>query len=77
MDKHDKIPIMFHRINFSTWKYHMEIIFKAKKVSHVVNGLEKQSVIQTLHASSNNQVLCDTWDEKNANARMFISKSIL
>lgn len=77
MDKHDKIPIkMFNETNFSIWKYHMEMIFKAKKALHVINGLKKQLVIETLHASFHDQVLFDTWYEKNENARMFTSKSI-
>lgn len=52
----------------------MKIIFKAKKV--LQNGFEKRPILDTLHITLEDQVLLDTTDEKNANARMFISKCI-
>lgn len=65
---------MFDGTQFSIQKYHMKIIFKAKKV--LQNGFEKRPILDTLHITLEDQVLLDTTDEKNANARMFISKCI-
>ena len=78
MDKHDKIPVkMFDDTQFSVWKYHMETIFEAKKVLQVVFGLDKRPVPINLESITPQELIqLDAWNEKNANARMFISKSI-
>lgn len=54
----------------------MEIVFEAKKVLHVVHGLAKRPVPSSTHTSADEDLAIKTWDEKNANARIFISKSI-
>ena len=78
MDKHDKILVkMFNGTQFSVWKYHIEIIFEAKKVLKVVLGFDKRIIpIDPENITPEELIKLDTWDEKNANARMFISKSI-
>lgn len=78
MDKHDKIPVkMFDGTQFSVWKYHMEIVFEAKKVLAVVSGTEKRPTpVNPVSVIPDELLRIDAWDEKNANARMFISKSI-
>nr|PNR62195.1 hypothetical protein PHYPA_000619 [Physcomitrium patens] len=77
MDRQDKIPVkMFDGQQFSIWKYHMKIIFEAKKVLQVVHGLEKRPLSLSSEISAGEQLAMETGDEKNAKARMFISKSI-
>lgn len=78
MDKHDKIPVkMFDETQFFVWKYHMEIVFEAKKVLTVVFGSEKCPIpVNPASITPDELLKIDAWDEKNANARMFISKSI-
>ena len=78
MDKYDKIPVkMFDGTQVSIWKYHMEIIFEAKKVLRVVTGLEQRPIPVNLAILTADELKrIEAWDEKNANARMFIRKSI-
>ena len=78
MDKHDKILVkMFDGTQFSMWKYHMEIVFEAKKVLRVVSRLDKRPTpVDPVNVTPHELSQIDTWDEKNANAHMFISKSI-
>ena len=78
MDKYDKIPFkMFDGTQFSIWKYHMEIVFEAKKVLRVVSGQDKCHVpVNLTDISPQELIQIESWHEKNANARMFISKSI-
>ena len=78
MDKHDKLPVkMFDGTQFSVWKYHMEIVFEAKKVLKVVSGFGKRPTpTDPTNLTPEELRQIDAWDDKNANARMFISKSI-
>ena len=55
----------------------MEIIFEAKKVLNIVLGFDKRIIpINPKNITLEELIKLDTWDEKNANACMFISKSI-
>ena len=78
MDKHDKIPVkMFDGTQFSVWKYHMEIVSEAKKVLRVVFSVEQRlDPVNPASITPDELIQIDAWNEKNANARMFISKSI-
>ena len=51
------------------WKYHIEIIFEAKKVLKVVFGFDKRIIpIDPKNIIFEELIKLDTWDEKNANA---------
>jgi isopropylmalate/homocitrate/citramalate synthase len=78
MEKSDKINIkMFDGHGFSIWKYHMEIIFKAKDVLHVVNGTEKRPTAAEPAAPTElEKERISAWQKKNSEARMLISKLI-
>ena len=78
MDKHNKLPVkMFDGVQFSVWKYHMEIVFEAKKVLRVVSGIEHRPVpVNPANITEIELQQIEAWNDKNANARMFISKSI-
>jgi len=55
----------------------MEIVFEAKKVLQVVFGLEKHPIpVDPEHITPLELNQIDTWNERNANAHIFINKSI-
>lgn len=77
MDKNDKISVkILDGTQFFVLKYHMEIVFAAKKVLHIVQGLDKRPNINQTTETLDDQEIINAWDEKHANACIFISKCI-
>lgn len=69
MDKFKNFNIQkFNGSNFQLWKYQMDIIFRAEKLSDVING--------TTGRPEETGEPQNQWDEKNSKAMLLISTSM-
>ncbi len=65
MDKHNNIHLkIFYGSNFSLWRFQMEIIFNAKKIMQIVDGMRTMA---------NLQANVEAWDDHNNYAWILIN----